>query len=132
MKSDWSHLEKFRMKAKDGPFDSPAGARYGAFQIKMSGEHYAVIADDGCGGEGGDKTGWEHVSVRALVDPTLRMSRIPTWREMCRIKSLFWNDDEVVVQYHVDGDEKIDVHPCVLHLWRPVDGVFPMPDSKMV
>ena len=131
MKTDWSHLEKFRMKAKDGPFTSPAGAHYGAFQIRMSGESYAVIADDGCG-NGGDRTGWEHVSVRALVDPTLRMSRIPTWRELCLVKNLFWYEDEVVLQFMVDGPQKINIHPCVLHLWRPVDGKFPMPDSKMV
>lgn len=37
--------------------------------------------------------GWEHVSVSYK-------NRVPTWDEMCKIKDMFWNDDECVVQYH--------------------------------
>ena len=37
--------------------------------------------------------GWEHVSVSYK-------NRVPTWDEMCKVKDMFWNDEECVVQYH--------------------------------
>lgn len=37
--------------------------------------------------------GWEHVSVSYR-------RRTPTWNEMCKVKEMFWNDEETVVQYH--------------------------------
>ncbi len=72
-----------------------------------------------------DQAGWEHVSV------SLR-SRCPTWGEMCAIKNLFWDEDEVVVQFHPAKSDYVNCHPYCLHLWRPVGGVFPMPPAEMV
>ena len=37
--------------------------------------------------------GWEHVSVSYS-------KKTPTWDEMCRVKDIFWGEDECVVQYH--------------------------------
>ena len=37
--------------------------------------------------------GWEHVSVSYR-------KRCPTWEEMCRVKEMFFNPEEVAVQYH--------------------------------
>ena len=54
---------------------------------------------------------WEHVSV-SLID------RCPTWEEMCFVKDLFWNDDELVVQFHPPKSDYINCHPFVLHLWK--------------
>ena len=61
-----------------------------------------------------DGFGWEHVSV-SLVD------RCPTWQEMCFVKSLFWGDDDLVVQFHPPESEYVNSHPFCLHLWRRCD-----------
>ena len=131
MRSSFSHLEGYRIKDVPG-YVSPAGAHYGAFRIPIarSDDFFIAIADDGCNPQW--PTNWEHVSVRVIVDALLSLSRIPLWSEMDRVKGLFWEDDETVMQFHVHGKAKVNVHPCVLHLWRPVDGQFPVPDVRMV
>lgn len=58
-----------------------------------------------------DGGGWEHVSVSTI-------ERCPTWDEMCKVKSLFWDDDDLVVQYHPPASEYVNNHPYTLHLWR--------------
>jgi hypothetical protein len=62
-----------------------------------------------------DQEGWEHVSVSL---PGL--NRCPTWEEVCFVKSLFWDDEDCVVQYHPAKSESVNYHPYCLHLWRPV------------
>lgn len=69
--------------------------------------------------------GWEHVSVSTE-------RRCPLWDEMCYIKSLFWRDDESVVQFHPSRDRYVNNHPYCLHLWRPTEETFPMPPTYMV
>lgn len=70
---------------------------------------------------------FEHVSVRAKD-----VERCPTWEEMCHVKDLFWRPDELVLQYHPPKSEYVNCHPFVLHLWRPLDVVIPLPDRKMI
>ena len=71
---------------------------------------------------GYNENGMEHVSVSPY-----NRNRVPTWEEMCRIKDLFFREDEMVVQIHpaaeryVHGVNGLD---NVLHLWRPKDGDF--------
>lgn len=77
-----------------------------------------VIASDG--------EGWDHVSV------TTRYPRCPTWEEMCYIKSLFWHEDDVVIQYHPAKVDYVNNHDYCLHLWRSQDYVIPTPPSIMV
>lgn len=74
-----------------------------------------------------DGMGWEHVSVSL---PGL--DRCPTWDEMCFVKDLFWDDEEVVLQYHPKRSEYVNAHAYVLHLWRPRGMVFPRPPKAMV
>lgn len=57
--------------------------------------------------------GWEHVSV-------CPENRCPDWDEMCRIKDMFWNDDEVVMQLHPAKNNYVNIMPNCLHLWRPI------------
>ena len=71
---------------------------------------------------------WEHVSVSSAGDP----ARIPTWEDMCFVKSLFWHPEECVVQFHPPEAEYINHHPGVLHLWRWTGGAFPMPPKIYV
>ncbi len=91
----------------------------GAFRIPMlSGkESVNVIASDG--------EGWEHVSVSTP-------NRCPTWEEMCRVKALFWDDEDCVIQYHPPKTEYVNNHPYCLHMWRPTRAAVPMPPKWMV
>ena len=76
-----------------------------------------VIASDGLG--------WEHVSVSLP-------GRTPTWEEMCSIKSLFWDDEDAVMQLHPPQSSWVNNHAYCLHLWRPVGQDIPLPPDLMV
>ena len=69
--------------------------------------------------------GWEHVSVSCE-------HRAPNWPEMCFIKSLFWDDEECVVQFHPPRSDYVNHHPHCLHLWRPINATLPRPPSILV
>ena len=121
-KKPCKHLEQHRIKDA-GPRSSDA--RYGnngAFAIPYNGSALVALASDG--------EGWDHVSVR--VDLSSGLQRIPTWEEMCYVKSLFFKRDETVVQYHPTESSYVNNHPCVLHLWRPQDVEVPMPPMAFV
>lgn len=62
-----------------------------------------------------DGEGWEHVSVSHR---DRRIANIPTWDEMCVIKNIFWDPEDLVIQYHPPESKYINIHPNVLHLWR--------------
>ena len=62
-----------------------------------------------------DAQAWEHVSVHAR---RRLQSRIPTWREMCHVKDLFWDPDDLVLQFHPRRADYVNQHEHVLHLWR--------------
>ena len=69
---------------------------------------------------GFNEEGWEHVSIGSH-----NKKQLPTWEVMARLKDMFWNKDEEVVQIH--PAEKNYFHGFadlknVLHLWRPADG----------
>ena len=71
--------------------------------------------------------GWEHVSVCPY------QKRItPTWDDMCRLKDIFFEEDECVVQYHPPKSQYVNNMPNCLHLWRPLNETMPMPPSIMV
>lgn len=48
--------------------------------------------------------GWDHVSVSF-------MNRCPTWAEMCKVKDLFFREDECCVEYHPAKSEYVNIHP---------------------
>ena len=83
-----------------------------------------IIASDGLG--------WEHVSVVMLNDKGLELNRAPTWDDMCKVKAIFWDDDDNVVQFHPPKSEYVNNHAYCLHLWRPTDQEMPLPPSIMV
>lgn len=75
-----------------------------------------------------DGAGWEHVSVS--VDSSQR--RCPTWSEMSWIKSIFWGQEDVVIQIHPRASEYINHHEYTLHLWRQVGINIPTPPKMLV
>lgn len=78
-----------------------------------------------------DGLSWEHVSV-TVSHRKKEATRCPTWEEMCFIKNTFWNEDEVVVQYHPAKEDYVSCHHFCLHLWRSTTQIFPTPDPIMV
>lgn len=94
----------------------------GAFEIYMSGTTKAFcIASNG--------QMWEHVSVHMVSDGK---QRTPTWAEMCKIKDLFWSEDETVIQFHPPRSEYVNNHKHCLHLWRPIGQEVILPPSELV
>ena len=69
--------------------------------------------------------GWEHVSVSYP-------NRTPTWDEMCRVKDIFFDEEECVVQYHPPRSEYVNFHPYCLHLWRKCGENFETPPRELV
>lgn len=109
--------EKFRLLT--GRFASTeADGHNGFFLVKLNrGQIVRVIASDG--------HGWDHVSVS-------RSDRVPTWDEMCQVKDIFFDQDDVVVQFHPAKADYVNNHQYCLLLWRWQGGKFPTPDPFMI
>ncbi len=110
------------------------GDSYGAFYVQSPDPSRTVramlhiIASPGM-----EDIPWEHVSVRAVKQFGKQFkSFTPTWDEMCFVKSLFWDDEDCVVQFHPPKSEYVNIHPNVLHLYRPVEDEIPMPPRVTV
>jgi hypothetical protein len=101
--------------------------RYGTFGDDKSGAfqipHPATGVKLTCIAAAGD--GWDHVSVSLS-------NRCPNWVEMEFVKRRFFRDDEVAMQLHVKVKDHINVHPYVLHLWRPHHQPIPVPPKEYV
>lgn len=126
----WKIPEKFRLKSQFGL----RGESYGAFQVpspdksRVTKTELLIIASDGMNG-----VDWEHVSVRACKNINGKWKDyLPTWEEMCFVKSLFWDDENVVMQLHPKKSEYVNNHPFVLHLWKPKSKEIPTPPSILV
>jgi hypothetical protein len=90
----------------------------GAFIVPCNSNELKVLASSG--------EGWDHVSVSMK-------NRIPNWMEMEFIAKLFFNDDEIAIQYHVPAKEHINIMENCLHWWRPwAPLVIPMPPPIFV
>ena len=126
--SNWNFINQHRCRIATPTVpafyctDDSAGWN-GMFRLPISGQIVRVVASDG--------EGWRHVSVSVEFD-----SRPPTWAMMCKIKDLFWDDEDVVIQYHPRKSEYVNNAVNCLHLWQPYDGKsplpFPTPPSIMV
>lgn len=116
--------ESFRWKTAPAGYATNSGDPYGAFIVpaRVAGRALKIIASDG------EETGWEHVSVSLAERP----DRCPSWDEMCLVKSLFWNENEAIVQFHPPKSEYVNAHAGCLHLWKCVSQQFPMPPSILV
>jgi len=89
----------------------------------------ALICSDSTEPDGADYEKWEHVSVHAYRG---RQTRTPTWKEMCYVKRLFWDAEDVVMQLHPRESAYVNCHPHVLHLWRPISAEIPTPPGCFV
>lgn len=114
--SDWAYLNKCRFPG------APKDGFNGAFRVWSMAERefLKVIASDG--------GGWQHVSVSRMDRPT----KPPTWGQMCDVKEMFWEAEDVVCQYHPAKSHYVNCHPGCLHLWRPTAEKLPTPPDIMV
>lgn len=71
--------------------------------------------------------GWEHVSVSPYKHHVL-----PSWDDMCRVKDMFWRDDEAVIQIHPPKAQYVNQMPNCLHLWRCTYKDMVLPPSVLV
>lgn len=121
--SDWKFLNLHRViPIQDPVFGSTESDGFnGMFVFPVNGITVRCIASDGLG--------WQHVSVSRPYNPHF----VPSWEMMCKIKELFWEDEDWVVQFHPAKSEHVNFHPGCLHLWRCTDGrQMPTPLSIMV
>lgn len=112
--------ERFRetSRAKAGHYASDSSyGNNGLFYFNLGGGTIRAIVSDG-----GD---WDHVSVSLN-------GRVPNWEEMCRIKAMFWDDEDVVIQIHPKKSEYVNMAKHCLHLWRYQKSGFPLPHYGMV
>lgn len=110
-------------RERHGCFGSNPGDLFGAFAIK--GPAKAMLQIVAASGAEPIVEKWEHVSVSVKW-------RCPTWEEMLFVKSLFWDDDDCVVQFHPPKAHYINTFKFCLHLWCWRGGLFPMPPKVTV
>lgn len=117
---------KFRYRAPQLPGSTDDDGNNGLFFVPWQDARgndvtLCAIATDGMD--------WEHVSVTVY-----KKNRCPTWDEMCFIKTLFWDDSDLVVQYHPPASEYVNNHAYCLHLWRKMgtNNFVEMPPSILV
>lgn len=124
----WLLAEPHRLSLRD-QYESHPGDAFGAFAIPhaKTGVKLRCIAVSGeiSREDYGHLHAWDHVSVSLP-------NRIPNWTEMAFVKSIFWGDHETVMQLHVPTSDHINIHPYVLHLWRPLNERIPMPPKLAV
>lgn len=115
----WFEAEKHRVVFPG--WESSHGDDFGWFMVpspSARGVTLKVLV-----GPGTEEIPWEHVSVSLP-------GRCPNWPEMARVKSLFWGDDETVVQFHPPKADYVNVHPNCLHLWKPIGVELPLPPRE--
>lgn len=118
--SDFKYLNKYRVRTGTYGSDDSYGFT-GFFCLLIGGTKVKIIAS----GDGG----WQHVSVSLAYHP----NTTPRWDVMCCVKGLFWEDEDVVIQFHPKKSEYISHHHGCLHLWRCTDGrEQPTPPSIFV
>jgi len=112
--------EKYRVTTGLGSYNTTkAFGNNGVFFITIKKVLFHIIVGEAC-----DDNQWDHVSVSLKT-------RCPTWEEMCAIKDIFFDPDDVVVQYHPAKKDYVNFHPYCLHMWR-YNGTMPVPEKIRV
>lgn len=113
----FDRAEQFRIRKSVAhlPSTNP-GDPYGMFITGIPGKsQIRMMANDGA------ETGWDHVSVSKLVQRNGEAQPVtPSWEDMCKVKDLFWDKEDCVVQFHPPASEYVNTHNNCLHLWRKV------------
>ena len=127
MKASFDIPERFRVRR--GPYATQPGDHFGAFFFEpRQNTRIFCIVDDGA------LSGWEHVSVSVSYSNRhgKKITRIPTWDEMCYVKDPFWTPEETVIQFHPSAAHYVNNHPSVLHLWKRIGEEHELPNHMLV
>lgn len=116
-------LEAFRVQIP--PYVSVPGDTYGIFEIPYKTVLLLVMACDASEEAPVSAAAWEHASVSLP-------NRCPTWEEMCFVKSLFWDEDETVMQFHPRRCEHMSTQSYCLHLWKKFGVNHELPPKELV
>jgi hypothetical protein len=118
MRKNNDKIEQYRVR--EGYFVSTIeSGNNGLFIFNRNGKIFRCLVSD--------QLGWDHVSV------SIEKGKYPpTWDDMSFIKELFFDEEETVIQYHPPKSRYVNIHPGVLHMWRPQDMTIPLPPIAMV
>lgn len=118
---------QYRISPEEHPYLGSTNdiGNYGAFKVPSNNRELYIIASSG--EESIIK--WEHVSVHIFDG---KRSLTPRWDEMCKVKDLFWDEEDTVIQYHPKKSDYVNNHPNTLHLWRPTFCELPIPPTIAV
>lgn len=61
--------------------------------------------------------GLEHVSISPV-----KSNKLPSWEDMCKLKDIFFDDEEEVYQIHPPKSHYVNLSENCLHLWKPIPG----------
>jgi hypothetical protein len=127
MKTNFEQVAHWRV---EHPTHGSGDGLNGAFMIPLDPQRRKVACVIASTGE---ISGWEHVSVHIEEKHNGKFRECtPSWEEMCRVKDLFWEPQECVVQFHVPASDHINIHPHVLHLWRKLGAAMELPPPACV
>ena len=120
--------EKYRITKHPIFASTEKDGNNGAFLVRVenrltSVEFFCMVSDG---------YGWEHVSISIQPKTGSKPIRCPSWEEMCAIKDMFWDAEDVVVQFHPRKSDYVNLHNYCLHLWRKTDQDFETPPKQMV
>jgi hypothetical protein len=121
--SDWAFLNKHRQDYVWGGVvmlkADPSSGFNGLFEFNIGTYRLLCISSDG--------EGWKHVSVSIFGS-----KKPPPWEVMCKIKDLFWDPEDWVIQFHPARSQYVNNVEGCLHLWQPLDGQLPTPPAHLV
>ena len=72
--------------------------------------------------------GWEHLTV----SPQPQRGHTPEWDVMCRVKDIFWEEEECCIEYHPRHSQYVNNNETCLHIWRPIDVELPEPPTILL
>lgn len=116
-------LIKCRVNHRDNDLISNSAIPIGAFIVKHK-RYGELMIISGMG------LNWDHISISIIQKG--RKRKLPSWDVMCYVKDLFFEPEETVIQYHPPVSRYVNVHPGVLHLWRPQETDIPLPPIECV
>jgi len=109
---------EYRLKNHPTLSSTDSDGNNGVFIFSNNGYEISCIASDGIG--------WEHVSV------TINRNRTPSWETMHFVKTVFWDDEDTVMQLHPSKSQYVNQHPNCLHLWKQINFELPLPQPIQV
>lgn len=123
---------EYRIRTHPMLATTDADGNNGVFCIRQTnGRELWIIASDGTGWKESELNGppWEHVSVHGFNG---KKTFTPSWEEMCKVKDIFWDGEDIVIQFHPKKSEYVNNHPNTLHMWRPIGIEFIVPPKITV